>query len=109
VLGEIIGRAALGSHLGFSQMVCDRPGRLVEMNARFNQAGMQMRLRSCEEVAEILPALEPVEPGLVDVKDWWPDPGQPTLGPVPVELQKYVGRSALDPSVYEYGVLLRKP
>ncbi|MFI0351849.1 SAM-dependent methyltransferase [Actinomadura sp. 9N407] len=108
VLGEIIGRAAPGSHLAFSQMVCDRTPQRVDMNARFNGAGLQMRMRSPEEVAEMLPALERVEPGLVNVKDWRPDPGQPALDPVPAELQKYVGRSALDPSVYEYGGLLRK-
>ncbi|MEW2357944.1 SAM-dependent methyltransferase [Spirillospora sp. NPDC029432] len=108
VLGEIIGRAVPGSHLAFSQMVCTRDEQRAEMNARFNAAGMGMRLRSVAEVEAILPALERVEPGLLDVKDWRPDPGQPALDPVPAELRKYVGRSALDPSIYEYGGLLRK-
>ncbi|MFB4319670.1 SAM-dependent methyltransferase [Actinomadura sp. 21ATH] len=107
-LGEIIGRAVPGSHLAFSQMVCTRDEQRAEMNAQFNAAGMQMRLRSVEEVEAILPPLERVEPACLNVKDWRPDPGQPALDPVPPELQKYVGRSALEPSIYEYGGLLRK-
>ncbi|QFG23028.1 SAM-dependent methyltransferase [Actinomadura sp. WMMB 499] len=109
VVGGIIGRAAPGSHLAFSQMVCTRDEQRAEMNAQFNAAGIPMYLRSTAEVDAILPDLPPVEPGLGNVKDWRPDPGQPDLAPVPAELREYVGRSAMEPGIYEYGGLLRKP
>jgi hypothetical protein len=42
------------------------------------------------------------------VIDWRPTDIQPPLAPLPPEITRYEGASRVDPSIYEYGGVLRK-
>ncbi|TDD63926.1 hypothetical protein E1298_42920 [Actinomadura rubrisoli] len=109
ILRTIIDRAVPGSHLGLSQVVCDDPSRGAVMSAQITAAGIPWRTRTPAEVDAFLDGLEPVDPGLVNLLDWRPDPFQPPLEPVPDALAAYVGVTQTDKGLYEYGGLLRKP
>ena len=107
VVHAIIDRAAPGSHLAFSQVVSDDPDRGAQQSAAFNAAGIPWRTRTPAEVDALLTGLEPVDPGLVNLVDWRPVDLQPPLAPVPPEIAQYEGASHRDPTVYEYGGVLR--
>ena len=112
VLYTIIDRAVPGSYLAFTQVVStDPPERRAELDAIANAGGVPWQTRSPEEVDALLlgHGLEPVEPGLVDINNWRPDPDQPPLAPVPPELKPYEGASKLRKERFEYGGLLKKP
>jgi S-adenosyl methyltransferase len=108
VLHGIIDRAVPGSYLAFSQIVSDDPERGARLEESINTAGIPWRNRSRAEVDELLSGFEPVEPGLVNLVDWRPTDAQPPLAPVPPEIARYEGASRSDPSIYEYGGVLRK-
>ncbi|XRQ14462.1 SAM-dependent methyltransferase [Actinomadura welshii] len=109
VLHHVIDRAVPGSHLAFSQVVCDDPERRAEVETTANSAGMPWKGRGRADVDALFRSdLEPVEPGLVDVVNWRPDPDQPPLAPVPEELLPYVGASKMGRDLTEYGGILRK-
>ena len=61
--------------------------------------------RSC---TRFVAGLETVEPGIVDVAQWRPDPNQPPLSPVPEPLRPYVGRSSETKKIWELGGVLRE-
>ncbi|QXJ22326.1 SAM-dependent methyltransferase [Actinomadura graeca] len=110
VLGTAIGRAVSGSHLAFTQIVCSDRERAAEIDARSNGAGLRWRTRDRAEADTLIPdGLEAVEPGLVDIVHWRPDPQQPPLPPVPAELRPYAGASKVERDLTEYGGVLRKP
>lgn len=109
IVRTIIDRAATGSHLAFTQITCSDPTRRADLDTRNNGAGMHWQTRSRAEVDALLEGLVPVEPGLVDVNDWRPDPDQPPLAPVPDELAPFVGASRLRKDLCEYGGVLAKP
>ncbi|MFC9973753.1 SAM-dependent methyltransferase [Spirillospora sp. NPDC127200] len=109
VLHSIIDRAAPGSHLAFTQAMADDVERGAALQARMNAAGVPWQTRSRAEIADLFEGLEPVEPGLVDVDDWRPDPNQPPLPPVDPELQPYIGATKEHKGLYEYGGVFRKP
>jgi hypothetical protein len=44
----------------------------------------------------------------VNLAGWRPMDLQPPLAPVPAEIARYEGASRSDPSIYEYGGVLRK-
>ncbi|MPY79094.1 MAG: hypothetical protein GEV04_11495 [Actinophytocola sp.] len=100
--------AVPGSHLAVSQVVIDDPDRGAHMSATLNGFGVPWQTRTPAEVDALLDGLHPVEPGLVDLKDWRPDPAQPPLEPVPTALHPYVGVTKTNTEVYEYGGVLRK-
>jgi hypothetical protein len=110
LIGGLMDRAAPGSHLAFSQIVCSDPERAADLDTRMNGAGIPWQNRSREEVAALLRdgGLEPIEPGLVNLTHWRPDPGQPPLAPVPDELAPFVGASKMGRDFCEYGGVLRK-
>jgi S-adenosyl methyltransferase len=108
VLHGIIDRAVPGSYLAFSQIVSDDPERGARLEESINAAGIPWRNRTPAEVDELLIGFEPVEPGLVNLVDWRPTDIQPPLAPVPPEIARYEGASRSDPSIYEYGGVLRK-
>ncbi|WP_242613876.1 SAM-dependent methyltransferase [Actinomadura roseirufa] len=109
VLRTVLDRAADGSRLAFSQIVCSDADRGADLDARMSAAGIPWRNRTRGEIDELLKGLEPVEPGLVNVVDWRPDPDQPPLAPVPEELAPFVGASRLGRDFCEYGGVLRRP
>ena len=111
VLHTYIDRAVPGSHLAFTQIVSTLPAeRRAELDA-IVPPNIPWQTRSPEEVDALLlgHGLEPVEPGLVDINNWRPDPNQPPLAPVPEELKTYEGASKLHKELFEYGGLFRKP
>jgi O-methyltransferase involved in polyketide biosynthesis len=83
-----------GSYLTIMHPASDLDPALLEAGQRWNQlAAQRVRLRSRQEVAGFLAGLELVEPGLVTVPEWRPEPG----GPPPGQL------------IPLYGVVARKP
>ncbi|MGH3240799.1 MAG: SAM-dependent methyltransferase [Spirillospora sp.] len=109
VLHTIIDRAAPGSHLAFSQVVTDDAARGADLQARMTDAGIPWQTRTRAEVDALLTGLIPVPPGLGDVADWRPDPGQPPLADPPTEAERYLGASEHNKDFREYGGLLHKP
>ena len=108
IFDGILGRAAAGSHLAFSHIVCDDPERGADLEATINAQGVPYRNRTPAQVDELLSGYEPVEPGLVNVVDWRPMQVQPPLAPVPAEIAEWDGASLRDTTLYEYGGVLRK-
>lgn len=100
--------AAPGSHLAFSQVVSDDPAIGEPFAAKLNGAGIPWQHRTPAEVDALFDGLERIEPGLVNLTDWRPDPDQPPLEPVPEPLREYVGATASRTDVYEYGGIMRK-
>ena len=108
VLHGVIDRAVPGSYVAFSQVVCDDQERGSRFEESINAAGIPWRNRTPAEVDALLSGFEPVEPGLVNLAEWRPMDIQPRLAPVPPEIARYEGASRTDPSIYEYGGVLRK-
>jgi hypothetical protein len=98
-----------GSYLAFSQMCLPDRASADEANEQAERLGMVAKNRTVAEVKEFLSGLEPVEPGLVDVRDWHPDPDQPSLAPPDGPMRRYLGASAHGLRFMEYGGVLRKP
>ncbi|MFE0100731.1 SAM-dependent methyltransferase [Streptomyces sp. NPDC059009] len=109
VLRTVLDRAAPGSLLGLSQVVADDPARGAAMTAHISGSGVPWQTRTPAEVDALLDGLEPLDPGLVDLVDWRPDPEQPALAPVHDELRPYLGATDAKTGIYEYGGVLRKP
>jgi hypothetical protein len=102
-------RAAPGSHLAISHVVADDPAGAEDVTRLVSGMGMPYRARTPDVVDAWLAGLEPVDPGLLDINDWRPDPEQPPLEPCPPELRQYLGATAGGKRMYEYGGVLRKP
>ena len=68
-------RLAPGSYLAVSHVVSDEARVRQQMTAvsLANTRGNFGRIRSREEVRAFFDGLAPVEPGLVDIRDWRPD------------------------------------
>lgn len=109
-LRHIIDTVAVpGSHLAFSQVVIDDPAKGAQMSAQIDGAGIPWQTRTPAQVHALLDdGLEPVDPGLINVRDWRPDAFQPPLEPVPAPLHPYVGITQTRTDVYEFGGVLRK-
>lgn len=101
--------AVSGSYLAASQIVVDDAEKGAEMSRQIDGAGIPWQSRTPAEFDAMMAGLEALEPGLVNLKHWRPDPTQPELEPVPVELHPYVGITEKNQDVYEYGGVLRKP
>ncbi|MFP3986665.1 SAM-dependent methyltransferase [Streptomyces sp. E11-3] len=109
VLRTVIDQAAPGSYLGLSQVVADDPVRGAAMSEHISGGGVPWQTRTPAELDVFVADLEPVEPGLVNLVDWRPDPDQPPLAPVHEDLVPYLGATKTNRGIYEYGGLLRKP
>lgn len=91
---DIVARALpSGSYLAASQIAGTDPETVAEHNEVARGVGLAWKTRLVDEFREMLTGtgMEPVEPGLVDVSDWRPDPDQPPLNPVPAPLRPYLG------------------
>jgi hypothetical protein len=112
ILRTVIDRAAPGSCVGFSHVVSDDPVRGAEMTEHIASGGIPWQTRTPAEVDALVEGLVPVEPGLVDLAGWRPDPDQPPLAPVHPDLAPYLGASKGNKDgkgIYEYGGILRAP
>jgi hypothetical protein len=80
-VAALTGAVPAGSFLAIMHPASDLDPALLEAERRWNQlAAQRVRLRSREEVAGFLDGLELVEPGLVTVPEWRPEPGEPAAG-----------------------------
>lgn len=108
-LWTMIDAVPSGSHLAVSHLVSDD----VEAGESFTQgmlaAGRWGRVRRPAELRAFVEGLEPVEPGLIDVSNWRPDPDQPPLTPAPEPLRPFLGKSTEGKKIWELGGILRKP
>lgn len=103
-------RICSGSYIAFTQM-CTPDRELVERSMQVAQeSNYVFRTRLPETVDGFLTGLEPVEPGLVYIRQWRPDPSQPPLPQVDEPLRQFLGASeGLEHQGGEYGGVLRKP
>lgn len=98
-----------GSYVALSQFVGADQRTADEFTAIMNSVGMEWRSRTPDQVMAFVRGLEPVEPGMVNVVDWRPDPTQPPLDPVDPDLEADLGASAERKLAREFGGVLRKP
>jgi SAM-dependent methyltransferase len=107
-LHAVIDNAAPGSHVAVSQVVCDDPVRGQAFGGAIDAAGIPWQSRTPAEFTALLDGLDPIPPGLVNLKDWRPDITQPPLPPMDPALTPFEGRSE-GSDLYEYGGVLHKP
>ncbi|MFC4048620.1 SAM-dependent methyltransferase [Actinomadura syzygii] len=105
-LHAVIDHAAPGSYIAASQVVCDDPDRGLAFGSAIDAAGIPWQSRTPKEFADLLDGLTPLDPGLVNLKEWRPDPDQPPLPSIDPALKPFEGR-AQDSNLYEYGGVLR--
>ncbi|GLZ02658.1 hypothetical protein Acsp03_01250 [Actinomadura sp. NBRC 104412] len=99
---------APGSFLAMSQFVGVDRETADAHTRKATEMGLVWKTRTVEDFEPLVPDLERVPPGLVDVADWRPDPDQPPLSSVDAPLQPFLGASGDDKQVKEYGGVLRK-
>ncbi|QVQ54709.1 SAM-dependent methyltransferase [Spiractinospora alimapuensis] len=103
-------RVVAGSHLAISHVVVEGEATAEAATEYMNNLGMPWRTRTPERVRSWLGDLTVVEPGLVDINDWRPDPNQPSLPDVAEPLRPYLGVTRHTAKQgFEFGGVLRKP
>ncbi|MGD0561158.1 MAG: SAM-dependent methyltransferase [Streptosporangiaceae bacterium] len=86
VVRELMSPLPPGSYLALSHLARDVAGdAMTETFSRLNsQMAESVVLRTREEVARLFGRLEMVEPGVVQLPQWHPDPDAPPPGPLPM-------------------------
>jgi S-adenosyl methyltransferase len=86
VVRELMSPLPPGSYLALSHLARDVAGDAVtETFSRLNsQMAESVVLRTRQEVAGLFGRLEMIEPGVVQLPQWHPDPGVPAPGPLPM-------------------------
>ncbi|QVQ54708.1 SAM-dependent methyltransferase [Spiractinospora alimapuensis] len=101
--------AAPGSYLAVTHVVADDQATADEITRHITAGGMPWRTRTPEEFQSWLEDFELLDPGLVPVADWRPDPDQPPLPEVDTALTQFLGAASRGTKRgYEFGGLLRK-
>jgi hypothetical protein len=110
MIDTIFDAVAPGSYVAFTQMVgVDQPS-VDEAHAKLGgMVKMDWKNRLAPDIVELLRRWEPVEPGLVDITHWRPDPDQPPLPEVDPTLRPFLGASEKNKRLYEFGGIVRKP
>ncbi|MGI5167132.1 SAM-dependent methyltransferase [Spirillospora sp. CA-253888] len=108
IIDTLLDAGPHGCHVAFSQVVDEIAERGQRMSREFTAKGIPWQSRTPAEVDELLTGLKPVEPGLVNLRDWRPTDASPELAPVPPELWRFVGASEHTPESYEYGGVLHR-
>jgi hypothetical protein len=110
MFAAIIDALAPGSFLAVSQFVGVNADAAQSHTRTANELGLVWKTRTMDDFRELVGelGLEPVPPGLVDVCDWRPDPHQPPLHPVDEPLRPFIGWTADNKLVKEFGGVLRK-
>jgi hypothetical protein len=99
-----------GSYLAFTQMCAPDVSTVDASKQVAQESNYTFRVRLATEVATLFDGLEVVEPGLVNVARWRPDPTQPPLPQVDEPLRPYIGASKYYPGTHgEFGGVARKP
>jgi hypothetical protein len=80
LVARLVNELAPGSYVALSHMTGDfNPTTMNELTERLGQASRDpFVLRDRRTVGQFLDGLEVVEPGVVQVDDWFPDPDTPT-------------------------------
>jgi hypothetical protein len=99
---------APGSFLAISQFVGVDRATADAHTRKATDMGLVWKTRTIDDFQPLVPDLERLPPGLVDVADWRPDPEQPPLNTVDAPLQPFVGAAAENKQVKEFGGVLRK-
>jgi hypothetical protein len=99
-----------GSYLAFTQMCAPDVSTVDASKQVAQESNYTFRVRLAAEVAALFEGLEAVEPGLVNVARWRPDPTQPPLPQVDEPLRPYIGASKYYPGNHgEFGGVARQP
>ncbi|MEU5995988.1 SAM-dependent methyltransferase [Spirillospora sp. NPDC047418] len=99
---------AQGSFLAVSQFVGLDAETARAHTRKATEMNLVWKTRTIEDFRPLVPDLEPVPPGLVDVAQWHPDHDQPALSTVDAALQPFLGTAAGSRRVAEFGGILRK-
>jgi hypothetical protein len=93
-MAALVSAVPSGSHFAIMHPASDLDPALLEAERRWNQlAAQRVKLRSRAQMVRFLSRLDLVEPGLVTVAEWRPEPDEPAPAePIPL-----------------YGVVARKP
>jgi hypothetical protein len=101
---------APGSYVAFTQMVGVDQQAVDESHAKLGaRIKMDWKNRLSTDVVQLLQRWEPVEPGLVDITVWRPDPDQPPLPEVDAPLRPFLGASEKNRRLFEFGGIARRP
>jgi hypothetical protein len=86
VVSRIMAPLAAGSYLALTHLARDVDGKdLTETFSRLNSVMAEsVVLRSHDEVAGLFGELELIEPGVVQLPEWRPNPGTAAPGPLPM-------------------------
>ncbi|GGO83864.1 SAM-dependent methyltransferase [Wenjunlia tyrosinilytica] len=79
IMRQLCDRLAPGSHVFIHHLVTDGDPSVAQAQEAMRQGMGRGNFRSVEEVAELFCGLELVEPGLVHVPEWRPDPDTPSI------------------------------
>jgi hypothetical protein len=98
-----------GSYVAFTQVIGVDQQAVDRAHAELLD-GIQTdwKNRLAEDVVGFLRRWEPVEPGLVDITQWRPDPEQPPLPEVDRRLRPFIGASQRTQRLLEFGGVVRK-
>ncbi|CAL9430251.1 hypothetical protein SUDANB176_02038 [Streptomyces sp. enrichment culture] len=83
-----------GSHLVISDGTATSEGMIAASKAYNASGAVPYHVRSVEEIAGLFEGLELVEPGVVRVPEWRPEPGEPDGSGAPVDAYCGVARKA---------------
>ncbi len=109
MLDKVFDTVASGSYVAFTQMIGADQEAVDESHAKLLAfVQMNWRNRLATDVARFLDKWEPVEPGLVDITSWRPDPDQPPLPDVDAPLRQFLGASQNNKRLFEFGGIVRK-
>lgn len=109
VLATVRTGIAPGSFVVFTQMVGMTEQIAAESTEISRSVGITWKTRVAADVEGFFTGWEPVEPGLVDVTGWRPDPDQPPLPPVPEPLRGFEQAArAGERRLIEFGGIVRR-
>lgn len=98
-----------GSYLAFSSTIAPDANDREALEKAGEEVGIDLKYRTPGEVNTWMEHLEPVEPGLCDVRDWRPDPHQAPLPDPHPAVRHLLGASERGRRGYLHGGVLRKP
>jgi hypothetical protein len=98
IVAEYRGHMAAGSYLAITHGPIvtaeeDPTGIVGSVTSVYHQASAQLHVRSLPEIRRFFDGFDLVDPGLVWINEWRPDPGVPAEGP-PRSLRGGVGRKS---------------
>jgi S-adenosyl methyltransferase len=110
VLDTVYDAVVPGSYVAFTQMIGVDQRAVDESHEQLlAMVKMDWKNRLAADVVRFLRRWEAIEPGLVDITQWRPDPDQPPLPEVDSALQPFVGASKRNKRLYEFGGIVHKP